>query len=34
MILDLARSKSPYQIVEECFKNFKGRDIKDAGLKL
>jgi len=25
--------QNPYSIVEECFRHFKGRDLKDAGLK-
>lgn len=32
-ILSLAKRSNPYQIVNECFKMFKGHDLKDAGLK-
>jgi len=32
-VLDLAKTNSPYKIVEDCFKNFNGKDMKDAGLK-
>jgi asparagine synthase (glutamine-hydrolysing) len=29
----LAGSENSYEIVNECFKNFEGKDLKDAGLK-
>jgi len=32
-ILSLAKRGNPYQIVNDCFKHFKGKDLKDAGLK-
>jgi asparagine synthase (glutamine-hydrolysing) len=30
---DLVSTENPYKIVEECFRTFKGKDLKDAGLK-
>lgn len=32
-ILSLANSQNPYEIVEKTFRTFKGKDLKDAGLK-
>lgn len=32
-ILTLTKNSDPYEIVENCFKTFKGHDLKDAGLK-
>lgn len=32
-IRELAKSENSYEIVNECFKNFAGKDLKDAGLK-
>jgi len=32
-LAELAGSRNPYSIVEECFRLFKGKDPKDAGLK-
>ncbi len=32
-IHELALTKNPYKIVDDCFKSFKGKDLKDAGLK-
>lgn len=32
-VLELAQKVDPYEIVNQCFKMFKGKDIKDAGLK-
>ena len=32
-ILSLAKRSNPYQTVNDCFRNFNGKDLKDAGLK-
>jgi asparagine synthase (glutamine-hydrolysing) len=32
-VLYHAKNSNPYQIVNECFKNFSGKDLKDAGLQ-
>lgn len=32
-INELAKINNPYKIVDDCFKTFKGKDSKDAGLK-
>ncbi len=32
-VKELATSENSYEIVNECFKNFEGHDLKDAGLK-
>ena len=32
-ILALAKRSNPYQIINDCFKTFSGKDTKDAGLK-
>jgi len=32
-ILSLARNNNPYQIINNCFSMFSGKDLKDAGLK-
>lgn len=32
-VLSLAKENNPYQIVNNCFRMFKGKDLKDAGLK-
>lgn len=32
-LLSFAKRRNPYQIVNECFRKFNGRDLKDAGLK-
>jgi asparagine synthase (glutamine-hydrolysing) len=30
---ELALNENPYEIVDDCFKSFNGKDLKDAGLK-
>jgi len=32
-LTDISTLKNPYEIVEKCFRDFKGQDLKDAGLK-
>ncbi len=32
-LLEEQNNNNPYQIVDECFSNFEGKDLKDAGLK-
>jgi asparagine synthase (glutamine-hydrolysing) len=32
-LLDICSKINPYQIAEDCFRNFTGKDMKDAGLK-
>ncbi|OGM06231.1 asparagine synthase (glutamine-hydrolyzing) [Candidatus Woesebacteria bacterium RIFCSPHIGHO2_12_FULL_42_9] len=32
-LVDVNNTQNPYTIVENCFKMFKGKDLKDAGLK-
>ncbi|NMD00069.1 MAG: asparagine synthase (glutamine-hydrolyzing), partial [Bacteroidales bacterium] len=29
----ISKEENPYELVNTCFKNFKGKDLKDAGLK-